>query len=230
MLTANSYGDTAMPSQVSSALRSRSTASCERRSRKQATSWRWPILAVVLGLFAHSEALAQRLTSLDVTGTGLSVKLDSALAENDFDYTVIPDVPDGDPVPSLNALTDLTVNASADTGYTVTYDPGATVTSLPVGRTLITVTVTSDSDSTETQDYGIAVTRPADTTLASLELAFAGGTYLDGEMPPRFVPETLNYEAIVTAATTAVTVTVEATSPTAEPITWDSSPWKKAVR
>ena len=61
MLTANSYGDgdTAMPSQVSSALRRRSTASCERRSRKQATSWRWPILAVVLGLFAHQEALAQ---------------------------------------------------------------------------------------------------------------------------------------------------------------------------
>ena len=39
---------------------------------------------------------------------------------------------------------------------------------VPVGRTRITVTVTSDSDSPETQDYRIDVTRPADTTLASL--------------------------------------------------------------
>ena len=41
-------------------------------------------------------------------------------------------------------------------------------------------------------------------------------------LEPAFDPETRNYEAIVTAATTSVTVTVDPTSPTAEEITWDS--------
>ena len=227
MLTANSYGDTAMPSQVSSALRSRSIASCERRSRKQATSWRWPILAVVLGLFAHSEALAQRLTNLEIQGTGGQgpgggVELTQTFAEGRFNYTATAE----------NAVESLTVTATSTDG-TVTYDlaegtettitTGGVVRPVPVGSTTITVTVTSNTDPPETQDYRIVVRRPADTTLESLDVVFAGGTFLADEMlKPAFDPETRDYEAIVTAVTTAVTVTVDATSPTAEEITWDT--------
>ena len=88
------------------------------------------------------------------------------------------------------------------------------------------MTVTSDTDPPETQDYRIVVTRPADTTLASLGMVLSGGNYLTGEMlEPGFDPQTRNYTAIVTAATTVVTFTPVATSPTAEEdITWDRGP------
>ena len=98
-----------MPSKVSSALRSRSTASCERRSRKQATSWRWPILAVVLGLFAHQEALAQTLESLTLTPSvsGLDPAFDSATLLYDADV--------------LSEFTQVTAMASASESASVTY-------------------------------------------------------------------------------------------------------------
>ena len=94
------------------------------------------------------------------------------------------------------------------------------------------MTVTSDSDSTETQDYRIDVTRPADTTLASLEftppIRRPGDRYLTGEtLEPAFDPDTRNYEAIVTAAHDGGDGYGRfATSPTAEEddITWDRGP------
>ena len=127
-------------------------------------------------------------------------------------------------------MTRLTVTATPESGHTVAYaladgtdatiTTGGVVTPVPVGTTRITVTVTSDSDSTQTQDYRIAVTRPAATTLATLALTFTGGGeagYLDGEMlEPEFDSDTRRYEAIVTEDTTAVRVTVTATSPTVE--------------
>ena len=146
-----------MPSQVSSALRSRSTASCERRSRKQATSWRWPILAVVLGLFAHSEALAQtppstRLTALNLTAGMLEPGFDPAVVT----YTV--DV--------LSSVAQVTVTASAESGSAdVTYhdDPDADLNTsgyqryLEFGTNRITVRVTDDGAAT--RNYRITVTR-----------------------------------------------------------------------
>ena len=177
------------------------------------------LLAVVLGLFAHSEALAQRLTNLTIARTGGDgdVVLNQDFAATRFNYTATAD----------NAVEDLTVTADPVAGHTVTFEgtdsaQSGVLTSVPVGRTRITVTVTDDSDPPQTQDYRIDVTRPADTT-ASLQVAFTGGGYLAGEsLEPAFDPATRNYEAIVTAATTAVTVTVDATSPTAEEITWDT--------
>ena len=133
-----------MPSQVSSALRSRSTASCVRRSRKQATSWRWPILAVVLGLFAHSEASAQRLDDLMIDGADGDVELNQDFAAGRFSYTATAE----------NAVTSLTVTATPEALHSVTYDladgtdatitAGGVVRPVPVGTTRITVTVTSE--------------------------------------------------------------------------------------
>ena len=175
------------------------------------------LLAVVLGLFAHSEASAQRLTNLEIEGTNGEAVLTQTFLEGRFSYTATAE----------NAVTRLTVMADSTDG-TVTYDlaegTDATgtessgnfeVTPVPVGNTTITVTVTSNTDSTETQDYRIVVRRPADTTLESLEVDFADGTFLVGEMlEPAFDPETRNYEAIVKARPRRqVTVTVHPDQP-----------------
>ena len=98
-----------MPSKVSSALRSRSTASCVRRSRKQATSWRWPILAVVLGLFAHQEALAQQ-TLAETDG--------SALNTLTVTPQVISAVPGLDAVESVVTLDPMFNSAEVDRAFT----------------------------------------------------------------------------------------------------------------
>ena len=186
------------------------------------SSWRWPILAVVLGLFAHSEALAQRLTDLTIQGTGGDVELNQTFDEGRFSYTATAE----------NAVRSLRVTADPEADHGVTYDPtGGVVDPVPVGSTTITVTVTSNTDPTETQDYRIVVRRPADTTLASLGLDFSTNDsdlhfgdddgYLDGgALEPTFDSETRNYEAIVTVGATEVEVTATTTSPTAE-ITWD---------
>ena len=160
MLTANSYGDTAMPSQVSSALRSRSTASCERRSRKLATSWRWPILAVVLGLFAHQEALAQitgsALERLEVSDVPtLDPPFNNLVQRSSFEADVPLDVDE------------VTVTAEAKTGWSVTsYDPpdldglssNGYQRNLTEGANTIRVRVTEDEGS-GTRTYSITVTR-----------------------------------------------------------------------
>ena len=185
------------------------------------------LLAVVLGLFAHSEALAQRLHTLTLTVVG------------DDDVTLIDN---GDRsgvfshrVPVANAASSVTVVAEArdddDWAERVDYAPDATVSDLPVGATVITVTVTrvstlSDPLPTQMRDYTVTVTRPADTTLRSLTVTFTDGGFLTDEMlePPEFDSDTRSYAALVEATTTAVTVAVDATSPTAEVVTWDRGP------
>ena len=148
-----------MPSQVSSALRSRSTASCVRRSRKQATSWRWPILAVVLGLFAHQEALAQitgsALQSLEVSGVPtLDPEFDNTVDRRSFEADV------------LLSVGQVTVTATAKSGWSVTsYDPpdrdgnsNGHQSNLTEGENTITVRVTEDEGS-GTRTYRITVTQ-----------------------------------------------------------------------
>ena len=181
------------------------------------------LLAVVLGLFAHSEALAQRLdpNSLSIQATGGDVDLSPAFDPDRFNYTATAE----------NAVTSLTVTATSADGP-VTYDPtNGEVTPVPVGSTTITVTVTSNTDPTETRDYRIVVRRQAVTTLASLGLDFSSndsdlhfgtnrGYLVGGALEPTFDPEDRSYEAIVTVGATEVGVTATTTSPTAE-ITWD---------
>ena len=145
-----------MPSKVSSALRSRSTASCERRSRKQATSWRWPILAVVLGLFAHQEALAQSaLDTLELSAGTLDPPFENTVQRSSYKADVPLDVDD------------LTVRATAALGWEVTsYDPpdrdGVSTnghqSNLAEGPNTIRVRVTEE-DGSPTRTYTITVTR-----------------------------------------------------------------------
>ena len=176
MLTANSYGDTAMPFKVFSALRSRSTASCERRFRKQATSWRWPILAVVLGLFAHQEAFAQSaLTDLRLTGSSSGpVLLDRVFVNTLVGGTFTAD--------ALNDDDYVTVEAPAIAGWSVSYAPrdasdvDGYQRNLSSGLTnRITVDVTQTAGS-GTQRYIIDVTRTtAPTAPLDLEAASEDG-------------------------------------------------------
>ena len=150
-----------MPSKVSSALRSRSTASCVRRSRKQATSWRWPILAVVLGLFAHQEALAQPITGSALESLAVS---DVPTLDPPFNPLVQRSSFEAD-VP-LN-VDEVTVTATAKDGWSVTsYDPpdrdddsdNFHQSHLTEGANTITVRVTED-DGSPTRTYTITVTR-----------------------------------------------------------------------
>ena len=176
------------------------------------------LLAVVLGLFAHSEALAQRLASLTIEADdGVTVTPSIAPGEfnpDRFDYTATVE----------NSETGLRVRAIAKTNHRFTYDPpSGQVSPVPVGtrRLAVTVTVTDDSVPPKTQDYRIYVTRPAATTLDELAVDFGvGGGLLPGETLV-FDSATRNYEAIVTKATTAVTFTATLTNSTAT-ITWDS--------
>ena len=156
MLTANSYGDTAMPSQVSSALRSRSTASCERRSGKPAGLWRWPILVVVLGLFAHQEALAQTPSTLLSNLTLSPGSLEPGFSADVETYTA--DV--------LSTVDKVTVIGTAESGTaSVSYhvDPDADLNTLgyqrnlEFERNLIRVRVTDVGAAT--RNYTITVTR-----------------------------------------------------------------------
>ena len=196
------------------------------------------LLAVVLGLFAHSEALAQRLDTLELTFTPATAEDSKVL----IDVTATPPV--GSPntttynVTVSNAVTGVSVSATArneadaDEVVETTYD-GASAHDdpLPAGRTTINVkvTVTSTADPaepTKTQNYVIQLTRTPDATLESLGLTFnTDGGFLTGEaLDPAFDPDTSSYTAIVTEDTTEVTVAVSATSPTAEAIAWDRGP------
>ena len=187
MSTANSYGDTAMPPNVSSALPSRSTASCERRSGKPARSWRWPILAVVLGLFAHQSALAQTtsaLSSLALTEDGNAITLAPVFS------------PTADPEQrSFTAnvafgVTQVTVAAEPATDWTVAYQGAADADGnadndyqrdLTVGTNTITVRATQTGETP--RSYTITVTRAAEvgSALSGLTLTGSetGGVTLD---------------------------------------------------
>ena len=175
------------------------------------------LLAVVLGLFAHSEASAQQLTSLTIVGTdGIGDLLTPAFDADrgSRNYTATVD----------NAETRLTVDADSSDG-SVEYLPDGTVNAsgrvepVPAGTTRITVKVTLNG-STDTRDYFIDVTRPRDLTLDSLSVTGGGSNV---ELTPPFVSGTRNsagYAGTVDVDVTQVTVAAVATSPTAE-LTWD---------
>ena len=162
MSTANSYGDTAMPPNVSSALRSRSTASCERRSGKPARSWRWPSLVVVLGLFAPQGALAQTPSALSdltvgedtaTTGVDLTPAFDPSTDQRTFTAKV------------AFGVTRVTVAATSsdwDVDYLGTDADAADgeQRDLRVGSNTITVRATQTGETS--RPYTITVTRAAE--------------------------------------------------------------------
>ena len=185
MSTANSYGDTAMSPNVSSALRSRSTASCERRSGKPARSWRWPILAVVLGLFAHQDALAQnpltdlRLTDTDTT-SAVTIVLDPLLTDDlaERSFTATTEVTSGTVLRSVPfRVTQVTVDPTrVDDTWSLEYSGPADANgaidghqrNLTPGSNTIRVTVTKSGETAQT--YTIAVTRAVEIGSALNEL------------------------------------------------------------
>ena len=181
------------------------------------------LLAVVLGLFAHSEALAQSLDILTIQGNGATAGGGVVLAPT-FDeerssrsYTARAD----------NDVSSLTVTANSPDG-TIEYLVGGTVNAtgatvpVPAGTTRITVRVTLTTDPAETRDYVITVTRPAATTLEDLVFNFGGGGGLLPGETLVFDSETRRYEAIVTKATTAVSFTSATPTNSTATITWDS--------
>ena len=178
------------------------------------------LLAVVLGLFAHSEALAQSLDSLTIMETGDNDDLltpEFATGRVSRSYTATVE----------NAVESLTVNAGSSDGTIREYLVDGTVnvseeivTPVPAGRTIITVRVELNTDRTQIRDYVITVTRTADTT-AIFGLVFENDGRLLKDEIVEYAPGTRKYEALVTAATEQVTVTATPDSPTAE-ITWDS--------
>ena len=218
MSTANSYGDTAMPPNISSALPSRSTASCERRSGKPARSWRWPILAVVLGLFAHQETLAQpphNLTNLTVTAVNPA---GDGVAETTALSPGFPSTANAFTITFPFGATRVTVTAAATdhADWTLTYlgddDPDTTgyQGDLTSGANSIRVRATED-DGPGTRDYTITVTRAPESGSALSALQLAGNVTttvtLDdpGFNAGRDTPRT--FTADVARADTTLTVT-----------------------
>ena len=212
-----------MPSQVSSAPRSRSTAARERRSGKPARSWRWPILAVVLGLFAPQEALAQTtvLTGLSLTDaeTDTAIPLDEALntaadpEQRAFTASVV------------FGVTQVTVDADVDTAvWSVTYHDAADADlsaddyqrNLVVGANRITVRATSEADPPEpARSYTITVTRAAEIGSALQTLALYEGDAQTTAItldPPGFLNtrNDLNFTAKVNRTVATATVAAEA--------------------
>ena len=218
MSTANSYGDTPMPANVSSALRSRSTASCERRSGKPARSWRWPILAVVLGLFAHQEALAQ------TDGSALATLTLDGVTVPGFDPTV--QTSNFTAADVLFGTTQVTVDATEKANWNVEIlgDDADTVETgqqrnLRQGSNTITVRATSTANPPESpspRNYTIRVTREAPEEGSALEsLALYEGdaqTTAITLAPPGFLNtrDDRLFTAAVNRSVEAVTVAAEA--------------------
>ena len=229
MLTANFHGDTAMPSKGSFALRSRSTGSCERRSGKPAGSWRWPILAVVLGLFAHQGALAQAqttgsaLSNLTLSPGTLAPVFDSATNDTAFTAEV------------AFGVTQVTVAAAGKTDWEVTYlgaaDADGTAVdyqrNLTLGTNTITVRATSTAVPPEAaRQYTIRVTRAAEigSALSGLTLTQSGGSGSAGSLDPAFDAAT-NDTAFTADADLSVTqVTVAATAKPGWDVTYHDDP------
>ncbi len=234
MSTANFPGNTAMPSKVSFALRSTPTASCERRSGKPARSWRWPILAVVLGLFAHQGALAQTTGSALSTLTLSAGTLDPAFDSTEDDRTFTVGVAFG--------VTQVTVAAAGKTDWEVTYlgaaDADGTAVdyqrNLTLGTNTITVRATSTAVPPETaRQYTIRVTRDTirvtraaeiGSALSGLTLTQSGGSGSAGSLDPAFDAAT-NDTAFTADADLSVTqVTVAATAKPGWDVTYHDDP------
>ena len=238
MLTANSHGDTAIPSKVSSALRSTSTASCDRRSSKPARSWRWPILAVVLGLFAHQDALAQ------TTVLG-SLTLSDANPAGGGDIDLVPpfaDVAAQDPeqrtftAEVIFGVTQVTVVATAaqpgDWDVEVQGADANGVTSgdqrdLRLGTNTITVRATKTADPPEPQrNYTIRVRRLAEmgSALADLTVTQSGGAGDVGTLDPAFAAATDDRTFTADADRSVSQVRVAATAKSGWTVTYHDDP------
>ena len=157
-----------MPSQVSSALCSRSTAACERRSGKPAGLSRWPILVVVLGLFAHQEALAQTGSALSALNVSeildpVASKLGTAFDPDTDTRTFEADVALGTDAVTVTAASKEDDN-SVDL-WTLTYHDGTRTVvggtyefNLARGENRITLRAKATTGSAQ-RDYRITVTR-----------------------------------------------------------------------
>ena len=197
------------------------------------------LLAVVLGLFAHSEALAQRLDRLELTFTPTNAEDSKVLIDVD------PSSPVGSPnttthsVTVGNAVTGVSVNATAraeadaDEDVEITYDGAVDhVDPLPAGRTTINVKVTVTStavpaEPTKTQNYVIQLTRTPDATLADLNVysdpvAAVPTTVVELDDPFLTGTRDRTFAAKVNMSEARVRVVVVPTSGTAE-ITWNPS-------
>ena len=190
------------------------------------------LLALVLGLFAHSDALAQGLDRLGVT----------TVPAADGPHNLIPvgTVVSSGRTFSANVghtVSSVSVQArSPDADAVVTYDPPSARTGLPetgllpVGLTSITVTVTVTTAADPPQElkevYVLNLTRTGATTLERLEVVeSAGGTMsLTDLLEPPFDSGIRNYSVTVPPRddgdVTQVTLTPTKSSGTAE-ITWD---------
>ena len=130
------------------------------------------LLAVVLGLFAHHEALAQTnpdpLTSLELTDTDdtspVSIVLAPALTADPTARSFTASV--------LFGVTQVTVNAMTDNTWTLTYQGAADAdgaADLRLGSNTITVRATKTGETT--QNYTIRVTRDAEIGSALSDLS-----------------------------------------------------------
>ena len=162
------------------------------------------LLAVVLGLFAHSEALAQTAGSalIDLTLGGATVPdFDSSADTRTF---TAEDVAFG--------VTEVTVAASPKSNWEVTYGGAADaigVAALAFGPNTITVraTSTSTADPQETQrNYTIRVRRLAEegSALSDLMLS-AGQDTLDPPFDPAINDRTFTADVLLSVATLTVT-------------------------
>ena len=196
-----------------------------RASGFSSPGWLPCLLAVVLGLFAHQEALAQHTLS------GLTVE-----AVDRAGNAVTPPTtalrPDLNDTPNANAFTvtfpfdatRVTVIASETDGWTLTYPdddavPGGTYQrDLTLGANSIRIRATEPSPATGTRDYTVTVTRAAQigSALASLMVTAGPGITgvvdpLDPTFPPS--PDTADPRTFTTDADLSVTqVTVTATT------------------
>ena len=179
------------------------------------------LLAVVLGLFAHSEALAQSaLDSLNVTPNTGTITLDPTFSSATDDRTFTADVVFG--------VTQVTVVATA-TGWDVTYLGAADADGnaadyqrdLRLGSNTITVRATSTADPPETpRNYTIRVTRAPEIGSALSALSLSVGT-----LDPVFDAATDDRTFTADVALSVTTLTVTATAkPGWEDVTFHDGP------
>ena len=200
------------------------------------------LLAVVLGLFAHSEALAQRLDRLELTfqTVGTAVQDSEVLIDVDVSSpvgspnTTTYSVTVGNAVSGVSVVATPRGEEDADEVVEITYDgAGEPLDPLPAGRTTINVKVTVTStavppEATKTGNYVIQLTRTPDATLADLDVFSGRAGVADPatavELDDPFLTGTRDrtFAAKVNMSEARVRVVVVPTSGTAE-ITWNPS-------
>ena len=186
------------------------------------------LLAVVLGLFAHHEALAQTnpLISLGLTDTDdtspVPIVLAPALTDDRAARSFTASVP--------FRVTQVTVNAVADDTWTLTY-PGAADAdgatgyqrNLTLGTNTITVRATKTGETT--QNYTIRVTRAAEIGSALRNLILSAGT-LDPVFDAATDDRTFTADDVALSATT---LTVTATAKDGWTVTYHDDPDANSV-